>query len=158
MHYFFFQQIQYQTKAQEVLPDGIKHRISSIGGSEPLFVVEKKLFKTDTEHLFSIPLRGRKNELLKEEEQAPFRVLYSRATIEAVLIGSSADEEFRVNLKHRGLMYSLHGGDWSKFVKKHRLKVGKKVRLWTFRPANESAGLDIGNYRSEPGFAWVTFQ
>ena len=116
------------------------------------------MVKTDTEHLFSIPLKGRKNEFLKEEEREPFGVPYSRATIEAVLIGSSADEEFRVNLKHRGKTYSLDGGDWSKFVKKHRLKVGKKVRLWTFRPANERAGLDIGNYRSEPGFAWVTFQ
>lgn len=152
------QEIQHQTKAQEVLPDAIKHRISSIGGSEPLFVVEKKLVKSDTEYRFAIPSRTRENEFLKEEEQTPFRVLFNRATIEAVLIGSSANEEFRVNLKKQTSMYSLGGDDWSKFVGKYGLKVGKKVRLWTFRPANESAGLDIGSYRSEPGFAWVTFQ
>ncbi|KAK2973741.1 hypothetical protein RJ640_019741, partial [Escallonia rubra] len=122
------------------MPTEFKNRIREMGGTEPVLVIQKALFKSDVRDLegrLSIPKNHIEEGFLTDEEE---RVLDSRrgrrfGEMPTLLIEPKLGEcciLLRKYMMKKTALYVLMK-PWQEVVKRNGLKKGMVVQVWSFR-------------------------
>ncbi|KAM7459580.1 hypothetical protein LguiA_036574 [Lonicera macranthoides] len=116
------------------LPQMHREKVNALGGSEPVLVIQKRLFKSDlTQQLnrFSIPLKQKRAEFLTDEEEE----FVKNNQLEVTLIDPRS-VEWKLNMKEWNMNSSVYVlmTNWYKLVVENAdLTEGTEVQLWSFR-------------------------
>ncbi|KAM7459575.1 hypothetical protein LguiA_036569 [Lonicera macranthoides] len=117
------------------LPQKYKEKVNAMGGSEPVLVIQKRLFKSDrTQQLnrFLIPHRQMRAQFLTDEEKENVK----KNQLEVTLIDPRL-KEWTLNVKEWNMNSSVYVliTNWYKLVVENEkdLKEGTEVQLWSFR-------------------------
>ncbi|GAV92282.1 DUF313 domain-containing protein [Cephalotus follicularis] len=119
------------------MPQGLLNHIQQMNGSDCIFVIQKKLFKSDvekSENRLTIPVRQVKNKFLRMEEEEKLEI---KEAIQVRVIEPCLDQSFLVLKKwalRTSCSYALVSG-WFDVVsnKENKLMQHSIVRLWAFR-------------------------
>ncbi|XP_057962140.1 B3 domain-containing protein At3g25182-like [Malania oleifera] len=128
------------------MADHLRHRITQIGGTESILVIQKRLSDTDvskSHNRLSIPVRQVKAEFLTAQEKDSLcrRTGKKVSGIEVPMMVEPDQEFMTVKLKRwdmkkdKGKMSSSYVlvSEWNKIVGKNGLKKDDDIQLWSFR-------------------------
>lgn len=119
------------------LPQDFKEKIAKLRGSEPVLIIEKRLFKSDVDkqqNRFSFPVKQVKSEFLTLEEKtfldSPNQEIGVRVIDPGLREWSTIDlNKWDMNKSFNYVLISK----WNELISKNGLKEGTVVQLWSFR-------------------------
>ncbi|KAM7502736.1 hypothetical protein LguiB_001640 [Lonicera macranthoides] len=116
------------------LPQKYREKVDAMGVSEPVLVIQKRLFKSDLtqqHNRFSIPFKQKRADFLTDEEKE----FVKKNQLEVTLIDPCL-VEWKLNMKEWNMNTSVYvlTTNWYKLVLENAdLEEGTEVQLWSFR-------------------------